>query len=56
MKCRVEFSWYSTGSFGPAARVAYRISAFGLASSRPVGLPLPSRTISPPGGFGVCLP
>ena len=33
----------SGGSFGPLARVAYRIVAFGRAMSRPVGLPLLSR-------------
>ncbi|MNI21339.1 hypothetical protein D3C73_748570 [compost metagenome] len=55
MKWRVEFTWYSIGSFGPLAKVAYRIDAFGLASSRPVGLPAESRTISPPGGAGVVL-
>ena len=53
MKCRVELSWYSAGSFGPIASVAYRIRALGLASSRPVGFPARSRWISPPGGFGV---
>ena len=53
MKCRVELAWYSGGSFGPFASVAYRSLAFGLAINRPVGLPCLSRWISPPGGLGV---
>ena len=39
MKCRLELTWYSGGSFGPFASVAYRIIAFGLAIRMPVGLP-----------------
>ena len=53
MNCRVELTWSSAASFGPLASVAYRILAFGLAMSRPVGLPCLSRWISPPGGSGV---
>ncbi len=53
MKWRVELYWYSNGSFGPFASVAYRIVAFGFASSSPVGLPAASRRIVPPGGSGV---
>jgi hypothetical protein len=55
MKCRVEFSCWSGGSFGPFARVAYKIMALGRAMRRPVGLPVRSRWISPPGGSGVSL-
>ncbi|MNV99645.1 hypothetical protein D3C71_1950330 [compost metagenome] len=55
MNWRVEFTCNSSGSLGPFASVAYRIMAFGRAISKPVGLPAASRTISPPGGFGVFL-
>lgn len=55
MNWRVELTWYSGGSFGPLASVAYRIIALGLAISMPVGSPDASRWISPPGGFGVSL-
>ncbi len=53
MNCRVELTWYSGGSFGPLASVAYRIIALGRAISMPVGSPLALRWISPPGGLGV---
>ena len=53
MNWRVEFIWSPRESLGPFASVEYRMLAFGLAMSSPVGEPCRFFWISPPGGAGV---
>ncbi len=55
MKWSDELRWSSGESFGPLARVEYRMFALGFATSSPVGLPAWSRSIWPPTGSGVSL-
>ncbi len=40
MKWRVEFIWYSGGSFGPFASVAYRMVGIGLGQQQAGGIAL----------------